>query len=182
MVAPKSASSNSVVVAVAACVSVAFAIACATSPKDETQASRSEAQLIDLRVESDSAESTVVTLVGLDAPIYTAVYNEDLRAVVVDLEAVTNQASTSLVEVYDGLVDYVTVSSYAEGDGEPVTRVEIALAVEADFEATNGADGLSFSLSNSRKARAWRKPRRIRGRVRATSSRPIRAWRPAASH
>ena len=92
MVAPMSANVKSVVVAVAACMSVAFAVACATSQKDGSDSSRGVAGLTDLRVESGGDEATVVTLVGLEAPIYTAVFNQDLRAVVVDLEAVANQA------------------------------------------------------------------------------------------
>jgi len=101
--------------------------------------------LTDVQVDS-GAEGTAVTLVGLSDPIYTADYDADLRAVVVELPWVDGGAEIDRVDVYDGIVDHITTTSYAEEGGDSVTRVEIGLGSENAYALTATEDGLRIEF------------------------------------
>ncbi len=143
MVAPKSGSVKTVV---ALCAVLGFVLACASTMSDSDGAP--VAQLAEVVVES-GGESTSVTLMGLMDPIYTVQYDEDLQAVVVELASVDSGVEMDRVEVYDGIIDHVSTSTWSEEGGEPITRVEIALGIEAGYTATSTPDGLRIELSEA---------------------------------
>ncbi len=143
MVAPKSGSVKTVVVAVALSAVVGFVLACASTAPDLGDATT--ASMTDVEVYSGE-DGTSVTLVGLSYPVYTDVFDEDMQAVVLELASVDARDVTDRVEVYDGVIDYVTVSTYAEDGGEPITRVEVTLGTEADYAVTATDEGLRIDL------------------------------------
>jgi type IV pilus secretin PilQ/predicted competence protein len=101
--------------------------------------------LTDVQVDS-GPESTTVTLVGLTDAIYTAVYDADLQAVVIELASVDAESAANRVEIYDGIIDHVTTSTFSEDGGESITRVEIALGAEASYTIAATEEGLSIDL------------------------------------
>jgi len=140
---------------------VAAFFACATAPTPEAPDAGSvdwaeHAQVLErIAVERDGDE-TVITLVGLDNPAYSAFRLEQENVVVVDLPGVEPAEATSLmaavsdssrqVAVYDGLVDQVSTSSFESADGESTTRVEIALATAAEYEVVPASEGLTLRV------------------------------------
>jgi len=90
-----------------------------------------------------------VTLVGLSAPIFTAVYDENLQVVVIELASVEVGDVMDRVEVYDGIVDHITTSTFAEEGGESITRVEIALGIKASYTVNNTEQGLRIDLTEA---------------------------------
>src|SRR5262245_1215342 len=105
------------------------ALACASTPAETTGGMKT---LQDVRVERDG-ESTVVTLVGLEDALYTAYLQQDPQRVTVDLASVEPAEQREPVAVYDGLVEQVAVAPLSGGTGAGSTRVEVSLAVEADY-------------------------------------------------
>ncbi len=143
MVAPKNGSVKLVGVL---CAVVGFALACASTMSEPTASE--VAQLTDVAVESGD-ESTVVTLVGLTDPIFTAEYDDATQTVVVELASVDAESAMDRVEIYDGIIDHVSTSTWSEEGGEPITRVEIALGVDAGYTTTQTMDGLVIELSEA---------------------------------
>lgn len=143
MVAPKHGSVKAVV---ALCAVLGFALACASTMTEPTGSE--VMQLTDVAVESGE-EITVVTLVGLADPIYTTEYDAATQTVVVELASVDAEQAMDRVEIYDGVIDHVSTSTWSEEGGEPITRVEIALGIEAGFEAFSSEEGLVIELSES---------------------------------
>ena len=143
MVAPKTGSLKTIAAVVASSVVLGFILACAsTMPEGE---SALMATMTDVQVESGS-DSTAVTLVGLTDPIYTADYDADLQAVVIELASVMTDGEMGRVDVYDGIIDHVTTTSYTEDGGETVTRVEIAMGIEGGFTTSESETGLRIEL------------------------------------
>jgi hypothetical protein len=136
MVAPRSrmwlARTTLIVVALA----TVGVLACASSPDPASTTSEESAaadRLTDVRVESGPGGS-IITLLGLTEPVYTAFLHTEPRALVLDIASVEIATPNDLVMVYDGLVENVTVSSYGGSGGESLTRVEIALSQDATYE------------------------------------------------
>ena len=100
MVAPKSGSVNTIVAAVVASVVLGFVLACASTVSDRGN-SAPAAWLTEVQVDSGT-ESSAVTLVGLSDSTYTAAYDADLQAVVIELVSVDAADAADRVEVYDG--------------------------------------------------------------------------------
>ncbi len=152
MVAPRSGRWMARTALCVVALAVGAAFACASSPEPGPTASSEESaaadRLTDVRVESGSGES-VVTLIGLRDPVYTAFLHDEPRALVLDLASVEIDTPNDLVMVYDGLVENVTVSTYGGSAGESLTRVEIALSQDAKYEITASDQGLQAVLSPS---------------------------------
>ncbi|MBW2420247.1 MAG: type IV pilus secretin PilQ [Deltaproteobacteria bacterium] len=149
MVAPTRGSLRKVAAIWIVGLATVIGVACATSKSPETGDGSEADSLTGLRVESEG-ETTLVTLEGVDGANFTAVLNREMRTLVVDLNAVEMDTLENLQEVYDGLVDYVTLSSYGAGDGEAATRVEVALAVEdAEYDVLPVEDGLQVRVRES---------------------------------
>ena len=142
MVAPKN---GSVKMVVALFAGLGFVVACASTVPDPNPDPMPVAELVDVVVESGD-ESSAVTLLGLVDPVYTATYDEELQAVVVELTSVDARMRMDRVEVYDDVINHVSTSTWSEEGGEPITRVEIALGAKVDYETLMTAGGLVVEL------------------------------------
>jgi type IV pilus secretin PilQ/predicted competence protein len=90
--------------------------------------------------------STVVSLKGLVQPVFTAFALQNPDRVVVDLVSLPPVAPMEPVTVQDGLVEQVSVSAFATGIGDAMTRVEVLLTVPADFSVVAHDHGLSVEV------------------------------------
>ena len=95
--------------------------ACAASTTVQTSAPEPES-IADVRVERDG-DATMVTLLGLEEPIFTAFGQQNPERVVVDLASVRPDEVSDPLAVYDGLVEEVMLSPFSTGTGEAMTRV-----------------------------------------------------------
>ncbi len=109
-------------------------VACASSvtteggvvPETETLSSTEPSGLSDVWVERQG-DASVVTLVGLEDPVYTAFLNQDPAALVLDIASVSLSSTGDPMAVYDGLIEQVSVSSFGAGADEHMTRFDFAL-------------------------------------------------------
>ncbi len=122
---------------------VAGALACASTSPDTEGAGRT---LEDVRVEREG-DATVVHLLGLEQPVFTAYLQRDPDRLTVDLASVQPAELREPVAVYDGLVEEVSVSPFSHGTGEGSTRVELTLAVQADYVVEPSSDGLAIRVA-----------------------------------
>ncbi|MFP6622622.1 MAG: AMIN domain-containing protein, partial [Myxococcota bacterium] len=131
---------------------LATAVACASgtisAPQVQPDLATDTHRLTGVRVDSGDSGS-IVTLSGLEDPVYTAFLHSEPWALVLDLKSVEIATENDLVMVYDGLIENVTVSTYGGGVGESLTRVEIALAQDASYEIVSTPDGLLAVVSGS---------------------------------
>jgi hypothetical protein len=105
-------------------------VACAASTSVTPMAA--EPGIIDdVRIESHG-DSTSVTLIGLEEPIFTAFAQRNPERLVVDVVSASPGAEIEPMTVQDGLVDEVTLVPYETAGGEPMTRVEVSLTTAAD--------------------------------------------------
>jgi type IV pilus assembly protein PilQ len=118
-------------------------LSCASTPADTEGAAKI---LEDLRVEREG-EETVVTLVGLEDPVFTAYLQQDPQRITVDLTAVQPAELRDPVAVYDGLVEEVSVAPFSQDTGGGATRVELLLAVEAEYAVEPAEDGLAIRVT-----------------------------------
>lgn len=139
MVAAKYGSLKTIAAVVASTVLLGFVLACASTTPVVDLAST--ATLSEVQVASGS-ESTAVTLVGLADPIYTAEYDAELGSIVIELASVATDGTMDRVDVYDGIIEHVTATSYLEDGGESITRVEIAMGIEVGYTASASENGL----------------------------------------
>jgi type IV pilus assembly protein PilQ len=130
----------------AAWAAVGLLVACAASttvtPADPQQARAIQ----DVRVDSGS-DGTVVTLVGVEHPVFTAFAQQDPESVVVDLASVQADGSQGPVTVADGLVESITISPFSTGIGDEMTRVMVSLEAPAEFEVTSTEGDLEIRLT-----------------------------------
>jgi type IV pilus assembly protein PilQ len=151
MVAPKTTgvrTSAAWPMAALALIGILAACAASQTPQPgELPEAQPRGNLTDVRVEREG-QTSFVTLLGLEDPVYGVSMQDDARLLVVDLTGVEIEAPSSLIVVYDGLVKHVSLSSFpaAEDEGGPFARVEIALEEEAEFEAAPAEDGLGLML------------------------------------
>ena len=121
---------------------LAALVGCAGSTGMQAGGEESAANKIaDVRVAKEGS-ATVITLVGLTDPAFTAFAQQDPDRVVVDLASVPPDALHEPVAVYDGLVEEVTMSPYSTGTGEATTRVEISLTSPATHAVEPSEEGL----------------------------------------
>jgi type IV pilus assembly protein PilQ len=119
-------------------------------------------QLSEVRVES-AADGTVVGLMGLSEPVYTAFRQDDPERVIVDLEAVRPATGAVPVVSGDGLVQEVALTPFAGPGGEDRLRVELLLSGEASHEVVALADRLEVrvrpgSAETTAGGEAWSAP------------------------
>jgi len=119
------------------------ALACASTLADSEGVGNT---LQDVRVEREG-DATVVQLVGVEEPIFTAYRQQDPERLTVDLAAVQPAELREPVAVFDGLVEEVSVSPFSQGTGEGSTRVELTLAAAADYVVEPAAGGLVIRVS-----------------------------------
>ena len=104
----------------------AGAFACASSNVVDSTVGTT-GQIADVRVEQ-VGDTTQVTLLGVDHPVFTAFQETDPARVIIDLVSIHPEQLMEPVAVYDGLVDEVSLAPFSTGSGEAMTRVEITLA------------------------------------------------------
>ncbi|MBB84370.1 MAG: hypothetical protein CL931_11220, partial [Deltaproteobacteria bacterium] len=144
--------------AIAAFVVAIAAAGCATTEAPTSGVSATSAvQTIEaLSVERDG-EDSVVMLAGLINPTYSVTASGDETLLVIDLVGVgkpeegdlgaTEVGEGQQVAAYDGVVDLVTVSTYDEDGGTPLTRVEILMAGAASADVLTSEDGLTVRVT-----------------------------------
>lgn len=142
--------------AVAACGVAIVAMGCASPQAPSSAEAGSMVQTMgDVSVSRDG-DGSVVFLDGLVDPVYSLSEREDEMLVVVDLVGVGPAEAESLadalgadarqVAAYDGVVDVVTVSSFEDETGTPMSRVEVQLSVVGRAEVRSEADGLEIRI------------------------------------
>ncbi len=136
--------------AVATLVFAAVAMGCATPEAPIGATARSMVQSIGEVSVTRDGDDSVVRLAGLIDPIFSVTTPGDETLVVIDLVDVgmsdamspmgTVRDEAQQVAPYDGVVDLVTVSTFEEAGGTPLTRIEIVMsdAGMAQVEATSG--------------------------------------------
>ncbi len=121
------------------------ALACASTLADTEGTGKT---LQDVRVERDG-DATVVHLVGIEEPVFTAYRQQDPDRLTVDLASVQPAELREPLAVYDGLVEEVSVSPFSQGTGEGSTRVELTFAALADYVVEPSSDGLAIRVSRA---------------------------------
>jgi len=118
-------------------------LACASTPAETPGGVQT---LQDVRVEREG-EATVVTLVGLEDALFTAYLQQDPQRITVDLASVQPAELRDPVAVYDGLVEEVAVAPFSQDTGGGSTRVELLLAVEAEYAVEPVGEGLAIRVA-----------------------------------
>jgi type IV pilus assembly protein PilQ len=134
---------RSLIVVVGAGLAAMAIVACAASTT--LRSNEPSSSIADVRVERDG-EATAVTLLGVSDPIFTAFAQQNPERVVVDLASMRPDTLTDPLAVYDGLVEEVVLTPYSAGSGDPMTRVEVALAVPADYQVVPTDEGLMIRV------------------------------------
>ena len=99
------------------------------------------ASIAEVRVERDG-DATVVTLMGLEDPIFTAFKQQNPERVVVEIASARFEELMDPMAVDDGLVRDVVLSAHETVGGMPMTRVEVALEMPADYRVVPSDEGL----------------------------------------
>ncbi|GEM_PF-570530 len=136
-----------------------MASGCATPEAPSGESASSMVQTIGEVSVSRDGDDSVVTLAGLVDPIYSVTTPGDENLLVIDLVGVGKPAEDDLmgavrdedqqVAAYDGVVDLVTVSTYDEDGGTPLTRVEIVMADAGTADVVSTVAGLEIRVQPS---------------------------------
>ena len=116
---------------------------CASTPAAPTDMGPAQLSSVQVGVEGDT---TVVSLEGLEAPVYNAFQQEDPARVILDIASVTPGEVAPAIAVYDGTVDEVTVTGF-ENAGAHSTRIELALATVAAYEVVDNEGRVEIRVS-----------------------------------
>lgn len=120
-------------------------MACASPPASTRTGPADPVVLSDVRVEERSG-TTVVELVGVGEPLFSAFQEQDPPRVVVDLRGVVPAELADRLVVDDGTVDEIRLSPNRDAEGVEGTRVELALATVAEHQVVPVADGLELRV------------------------------------
>ena len=126
MFATSNVSIRETVVLAAGASLLAVLCACATAPAPQSSPVPETAVISELRVENEGG-ATIVSLLGLAEPVYTAFQQDDPARVVVDLSQVRPGAISDAIAVYDGSVEEISVTPFEDATGQELTRVELSL-------------------------------------------------------
>jgi type IV pilus assembly protein PilQ len=118
--------------------------ACAGSNAGPMRPSSQDQSISDVRVDRDG-EDTVVTITGVDQPVFTVFAQPNPDRVIVDLASQPDRV-VAPIPVHDGLVTEVSLSPYSTGIGGEMTRIEIYLAAPADYEVDEVPGGLTIRI------------------------------------
>jgi type IV pilus assembly protein PilQ len=122
-------------------------VACASSTAIDPGDENAAGSIADVHVAKDGA-TTVITLLGLEQPVFTAFAQQDPDLVIVDLAGVATDSEMAPIAVYDGLVQEVSMAPFSTGTGEPMTRVEISLTAPARHTVLPGDEGLVIRIDS----------------------------------
>jgi type IV pilus assembly protein PilQ len=126
---------------------LASQVSCATAGSGTAQApAPATGSLGEVTVESGS-DGTVVSLLGLSEPVFTAFQQDDPARIVVDLAQVEPGSAQPQVAVYDGTVEEVSVSGFENAAGQPSTRVELSLGAGASYDVVALEDRLEIRVA-----------------------------------
>ncbi len=140
--------------AIAACIVAVFALGCASSPPVPPSSGAAEATVLSLGDVSVAREGddSVIWLNGLVDPLYSVSTLDDSNLVIVDLVGVGQPEAASLVgavrdearqiAAYDGVVDLISLATFDQEGGTPLTRIEIMMAAEGHAEVVSTGEGL----------------------------------------
>ncbi len=107
--------------------------ACAGSTTGQAGAPAGADVIGDVVVESDPDMSRV-RLLGMEGSVFTAYQQTEPDRVIVDLAGVDSGEMVEPIAVYDGTIHEVAVVPSSTADGQTLTRVEVSLAVAADYD------------------------------------------------
>jgi len=146
MFATSNVSIREKVVLAAAAGLLAVLCACATTSAPQSSPVLEAAAISELRVERDGG-ATIVSLLGLAEPEYTAFQQDDPARIVVDLAQVRPGQISDAVAVYDGSVEEISVEAFEDSAGADRTRVEISLAGAASYDVVALEDRLEIRIA-----------------------------------
>ncbi len=112
---------------------LAVLCACATASAPQPPPAPESAVISELQVENEGA-ATIVSLLGLVEPVYTAFQQDDPARIVVDLSQTKPGEIAEEVAIYDGTVEEISVTPFEDAGGQERTRVELSLATAASYE------------------------------------------------
>jgi type IV pilus assembly protein PilQ len=124
---------------------LAVLCACATAPPPQSSPAPETAVISELRVENESG-ATIVSLLGLAEPEYTAFQQDDPARVVVDLSQVSPGAIAETIAVYDGSVEEISVTPFEDAAGQELTRVELSLDTAVSYDVVALEDRLEIRI------------------------------------
>lgn len=122
---------------------MATLLACASTPMPAPTV-EAPAVLSSVTVETDG-EVTVVSLIGLEEPVYNAFKQEEPSRIVIDLASVSPGEVADAIAVYDGTIDEVTVEGFST-EGALSTRVEISLAAAGAYTVLDLGDRIEIRV------------------------------------
>ncbi len=112
---------------------LAVLCACATASAPQPPPAPESAVISELQVENEGA-ATIVSLLGLVEPVYTAFQQDEPARIVVDLAQTKPGEIAEEVAIYDGTVEEISVTPFEDAGGQERTRVELSLATAASYE------------------------------------------------
>jgi type IV pilus assembly protein PilQ len=125
---------------------LAVLCACATATAPQPPPVLESAVISEVRVENEG-DATIVSLLGLAEPVYTAFQQDDPARVVVDLAQVRPGTISDAIAVYDGTVEEISVTPFEDANGQQRTRVELSLGVAAGYDVVALEDRLEIRIA-----------------------------------
>jgi len=124
---------------------LAVLCACATAPARQPSPVPEMAAISELQVEKEGS-ATIVSLLGLAEPVYTAFQQDEPARVVVDLAQVTPGSISEAIAVYDGTVEEISVTPFEDATGDASTRVEFSLGAAVGYDIVALEDRLEIRI------------------------------------
>jgi len=124
---------------------LAVLCACATAPARQPSPVPETAAISELQVEKEGS-ATIVSLLGLAEPVYTAFQQDEPARVVVDLAQVTPGSISEAIAVYDGTVEEISVTPFEDATGDASTRVEFSLGAAVGYDIVALEDRLEIRI------------------------------------
>jgi hypothetical protein len=124
---------------------LAVLCACATAPAPQPSPGPETAVISELQVGKEGG-ATIVSLLGLAEPVYTAFQQDEPARLVVDLAQVGPGSISEATAVYDGTVEEISVTPFEDAAGYRSTRVEISLGVVVGYDVVALEDRLEIRI------------------------------------
>lgn len=124
---------------------LAVLCSCATVPAPQSSPVPETAVISELQVGKEGG-ATIVSLLGLEEPVYTAFQQDDPARIVVDLSQVRPGAISEAIAVYDGSVEEISVTPFEDATGQERTRVELSLGTAVSYDVVALEDRLEIRV------------------------------------